>query len=363
MSQMNVIYIAETSLTNKSAYSHHVIKMCDAFSQNDFNLTLILPREKKNLNYNQLKKKFLLTSKKKFMIKSLLGTKTYNFYTRLKFAIRASKFTRYQKPDLIITRSLLSSFCLSILKVYHFLEIHNEIKSISKFLFINLNFINSKYIQRVIFISSALKKRFSLDYKKVLILHDGVDIKNFKIQKKIKKIKVVTYVGSFYSGRGIEIVKHLAKKFKTVKFRLYGGKKNYSKNTENLNFFGHVDYNKVPNILAKSDILLMPYANNVSVRANNLNTADYCSPLKMFDYLASGKIILSSKLDGICEVLNHKKNAIIVNKYTKDNWEQTFLNLLDKKYDLRKIQNNAIKTAKLYTWNQRVSKIIEAKNK
>ena len=28
---MKVIYIAETSLTNKSAYSHHVIKMCDTF--------------------------------------------------------------------------------------------------------------------------------------------------------------------------------------------------------------------------------------------------------------------------------------------------------------------------------------------
>ena len=28
-----VYYIADTSLTNKSAYTHHVIKMCDAFSQ------------------------------------------------------------------------------------------------------------------------------------------------------------------------------------------------------------------------------------------------------------------------------------------------------------------------------------------
>ena len=31
---MKVVYIAETSLTNKSAYTHHVIKMCDAFQKN-----------------------------------------------------------------------------------------------------------------------------------------------------------------------------------------------------------------------------------------------------------------------------------------------------------------------------------------
>ena len=59
----------------------------------------------------------------------------------------------------------------------------------------------------------------------------------------------------------------------------------------------------------------MPYSNKVSVRSKTLNTADYCSPLKMFDYLAAGKIIMSSKLNGICEVLSHKKNAIIVKDY------------------------------------------------
>ena len=41
-----VYYIADTSLTNKSAYTHHVIKMCDAFSQKK-NTILIIPFLKK----------------------------------------------------------------------------------------------------------------------------------------------------------------------------------------------------------------------------------------------------------------------------------------------------------------------------
>ena len=107
----------------------------------------------------------------------------------------------------------------------------------------------------------------------------------------------------------------------------------------------------------------MPYANKVFVRAKNLNTANYCSPLKMFDYLAAGKIILSSKLDGICEVLKHKKNAIIVKKYTLEDWSKTFNDLLNHKYNLIKIQDGSIKTAKKYSWNQRVLKIVEANKK
>ena len=40
---MKIVYIAETSLTNKSAYTHHVLKMCDAFSKKgevEINITL-----------------------------------------------------------------------------------------------------------------------------------------------------------------------------------------------------------------------------------------------------------------------------------------------------------------------------------
>ena len=36
----------------------------------------------------------------------------------------------------------------------------------------------------------------------------------------------------------------------------------------------------------------------------------------MFDYLASGKIIVSSKRDGICEILKHNYNALSQRIYT-----------------------------------------------
>ena len=357
---MKVLYIAETSLTNKSAYSHHVIKMCDAFGQKNCNLILVVPHEKNNLTFKKIKNNFLLNSKKPFLIKSILNSKIDNFFTRFKFAIKTSIFAKSQKPNLIVTRSLLSSFCLSILKTPHFLEIHNEIKSFSKFLFLDLNYINSKYIKKVILISNSLKKKFDISKNKILILHDGVDNKNFKKFNKIKKIRTATYVGSFYKGRGIEIITNLAKKFKMINFKLYGQKKKINNKFKNISFFNHIAYNKVPAILAKSDVLLMPYANKVFVKAKNLNTANYCSPLKMFDYLAAGKIILSSKLDGICEVLKHKKNAIIIKEYTLNEWSETFNDLLKHKYNLIKIQNGSIKTAKQYSWNQRVLKIMKA---
>ena len=78
----------------------------------------------------------------------------------------------------------------------------------------------------------------------------------------------------------------------------------------------------------------------------------------MFDYLAAGKVIVSSKLDGICEVLKHKKNAIIVEDFDYKTWEKEINNILNNKYDITIIQKNAFNTANEFTWVKRVSKIL-----
>ena len=305
---MKIFYIAETSLTNRSAYSHHVIKMCDAFSKLDHDVSLITSKKSFYFSFKKIKKDFALKGKKSFKVFFFSKHKFENFFTRILFGIRTAIFIKKNKADLILSRSIITSFILSLFKIHHFLEIHSEFKSLTKFIMINLNFINSNYIVKKILISKALNKVFNFDKKKILILHDGVDIDNFKKPKIINNIKSAAYIGSFYKGRGIEIIVQLANRFKEINFNLYGDTQNsFHTRLKNIKVFNFVPYRKIPLILSKSDLLLMPYAKNVSVRSKNLNTADYCSPLKMFDYLASGKIIMSSKLGGICEVLKHKK--------------------------------------------------------
>tara|TARA_B100001059_G_C17797911_1_gene564252 strand:+ start:254 stop:1351 length:1098 start_codon:yes stop_codon:yes gene_type:complete len=358
---MKVIYIAETSLTNKSAYSHHVIKMCDAFTKLEHEVTLITSKKNLNFIFKKLKKDFALKGKKSFKILSFTKFNSENFFTRILFGIQTSIFIKNNKADLILSRSIITSFILTLFKIHHFLEIHSEFKSLTKFIMINLNFIKSNYIIKKILISKALNRVFNFNKNEILILHDGVDIQNFKKSKIRNNIKNATYIGSFYKGRGLEIILELAKKFKKIKFNLYGDSKNtFQTNLKNIKVFDYKPYRKIPLILSKSDLLLMPYANNVSVRSNNLNTADYCSPLKMFDYLASGKIIISSKLDGICEVLKHKKNSLIVKKYNITNWVDIFQKVIKNKYPLKKIQKNAFLTSRNYTWEKRALKIFEA---
>ena len=359
---MRVAYIAETSINNKSAYTHHVIKMCDAFCAKNNKVILIIPSINKKLSFKRIRKKFLLTSKKNFLIKAILNFKVSNFLSRLLFGYKVANYLSKNCPELIITRSFISSIFFTCFKINHFLEIHSEFKGLTRFLMINLNFLNSKYILKIILISKALNKKiFKLKKKNFLTLHDAVDIKNFKNKKFDNKIKTATYVGSFYKGKGVEFILQLAERFKELEFNLYGdSKKNFYNISKNVKIHGYVNYDRVPHVLSKSDILLLPSAHIQYGRSKSVNIANYNSPLKMFDYLASGKIIVSSKRDGICEVLKHNYNAIVVKEYNVEVWIKCLKKILGNKYNLKKIRLNSLKTAKKFTWKSRVNKILLA---
>ena len=210
---MKIVYIAETSLTNNSAYTHHVIKMCDAFSQLNQEVILYIPKLHKNIKYEDIEKKYLLLSKKKFKIRSLINFKLTNIFFKIFFLLQVLRNVSKDKPNVILTRSFLSSFILSSFKIKHILEIHSEFQSFTKFLMINLNFINSSYITKKILISESLNKIFKFNKTEYIVLHDGVDVKNFSDFNEKHNIKKVSYVGSFYKGRGIELILYLAKKF------------------------------------------------------------------------------------------------------------------------------------------------------
>ena len=97
------------------------------------------------------------------------------------------------KKDLIITRNLVVSFFLILLRINHILELHDDILSSGKILerlFRNLNLLNSNSIKKIVFITSSLKrfisKKYNYNKKNFKILPDATDIINNKIVK-IKK--------------------------------------------------------------------------------------------------------------------------------------------------------------------------------
>ena len=65
-------------------------------------------------------------------------------------------------------------------------------------------------------------------------------------------------------------------------------------------------------ILSKAKILLLPYDKKVFGRSKDINLVNYMSPLKLFDYIASGSAIVASKLDVYSHILKNNYNSILI---------------------------------------------------
>ena len=74
----------------------------------------------------------------------------------------------------------------------------------------------------------------------------------------------------------------------------------------NLYFKDYVEYKNIDKELHKMDVLLMPYKNKIASGGNVGDITNFTSPLKLFDYLTTGKIIISADLPVLREVLTKK---------------------------------------------------------
>lgn len=358
-------YIAEINLCSKSAYKHQVLKMCDAFSELGFNVTLYII-SKSDIKFNEIKKKHLL--KNNFKIIALFKKKReLNFFFRVIFFIKL--LIEYKgKNTIIYSRSVLSSLLYSIICKKNYLEIHQANSGFTAFLFKIFKKKILRYINFIL-ISKNLNNILLLPNNKFLVAEDGVDIRDFNLINKNTNSEIknsCVYTGSLHKGKGFEFIIRLAKKNKKINFFVYGdintAEKKLLKDIKrirNLNIMGHVNYCKIPNILDNHPVILMPYEKEVFGNHKTANLADFMSPLKMFDYLASKKIIISSKNQNIEKILKNNYNGIICNKLSLDEWSKKIIYLMDNMNLKKTLGKNAFITAKKFTWKVRVNKILK----
>ncbi|MCX5781727.1 MAG: glycosyltransferase [Elusimicrobia bacterium] len=120
---------------------------------------------------------------------------------------------------------------------------------------------------------------------------------------------------------------------------------------KNIYFLSGKQYNQLPMYLKGFDICLLP--NKINQYTKNM------FPMKFFEYLSSGKPIISTNLDS----LNEFKELFYLSD-GKEEFEENVLKAL--KENSEELKNKRIELAKQYTWEKRIeqmSEIIEAELK
>jgi glycosyltransferase involved in cell wall biosynthesis len=198
-------------------------------------------------------------------------------------------------------------------------------------------FVRSPFCKRVVAISKALRD-YLADHlgpdaeSKLFVAHDPVNPERFDATyahaMEPKTRLAVGYVGSFYTGKGWEIVPEMAKKLPEIEFHMCGGKpyevaelRHQWRSLANVKFHGFIKPASLPEVMKNFDVGLLPNRPNVLV-AKGVDIGSYTSPMKLFEYMAAGKVVLASDLANLKEVVRPEHNGIVVDWSDSEAWVQ-----------------------------------------
>lgn len=173
------------------------------------------------------------------------------------------------------------------------------------------------------------------------------------------------YTGHLYAGRGAELLLELARRLPEINFLLVGGEPQdverlrvQADGLPNLFLTGFVPNADLPRYQAACEALLMPYQERVSASSGG-DIGRFLSPMKLFEYLACGRVILSSNLPVFGEVLADGENAVLLPPADVTAWAQTLAELPAEPARRARLSAAARQTAARYTWEARTQTVLE----
>jgi glycosyltransferase involved in cell wall biosynthesis len=174
------------------------------------------------------------------------------------------------------------------------------------------------------------------------------------------------YTGHLYRGRGLSLLLKMATCTPDITYLLVGGEPVEIKRLEsdvqsmginNIILVGFVPNAELPLYQAACDVLMMPYQHKVAASSGG-DISRYLSPMKLFEYMACGRAILSSNLQVLKEVLN-TQNAVLLPPDDVDAWTNEIQDLRSNHDRLEQLAIQARKDAAQYTWKARAERILD----
>lgn len=388
---MTIVHVANIRLPTEKAHGIQIMKMCEAFSDLGVEMELVVPRRSVNVlrdldpfAYYGIEKKFaikyLSAFDPAFLRKFKQGT-----YIKVQLSFFAVSLFFHllfnaAKHKIFYTRN---EYLLPVLLWFSkevVWETHNIPQNIEHYL---------RYLKKcrfIVAISQGLKEKLlglGISEQKILVAHDGVDLKKFQIPSaaadQIREElrlpldkKIIMYTGHLYEWKGASVLLEVAQKSSIpsqsplkirgeaggIVFVFVGGTEHdisrfrqKAKDLDNVLILGHRPHSEIPKYLAAADVLVLPNSAKKNI------SKYYTSPMKLFEYMASGRPIAASDLPSLREVLN-EDTAVFALPDDPESLTLAIQKILSDKELSARIGQNSKELVKTFTWDGRAKKIL-----
>jgi glycosyltransferase involved in cell wall biosynthesis len=370
---MKIVCIAASFIPSNTANSIQVMKATHALAELGHSVTLLVPGEGQ-ADWDSLQSFYGLQTR--FEVEWIPENLAFRRYD---YAFKAVRRARELAPDLVYTWVLQAAVLSLSHGVPTILELHDRVTGrLGPWLF--KRFWRSQTAHRLLTNTAALRKvlsdEFALSPKpgQVLIAPNGVELERYRGLSTPERARdklglsqrfTAGYTGHFYVGRGTSLMLALAKRMPELQFLWVGGQPDDvadwrerldTEGITNVTLTGFVENTVLPQYQAAADVLLMPYGTRIAGSGGG-NSAEVASPMKMFEYMAAGRPIITSDLPVIREVLNEDM-AVFCPPEDVDAWQEALLLLKkdkDKRESLAKVAKAAVGA---YTWQARAERAL-----
>ena len=368
---MKIIYIANLRLPTEKAHGIQVMKMCESFAQQGNELELIIPRRINPIkddpfDYYGVARVFKI---RKIPCLDLITLDKYVGHLGLwiesvSFNLFAVPYIFLKKSDIIYTRD---KFFLSLSLLLKNIIFENHTFPRKYFLY-RLFF---KKMMGVVVITQKLRDLLierGISPDKILVAPDGVDLEEFNVKETKEECrrklnlpqdkKIILYTGHLYQWKGAQTLAEASSYLPEDAYVYFvGGTTKDIKEFEiqnsklKIKVIGHRPHAEIPYWLKAADILVLPNSGKEDI------SKFWTSPIKMFEYMASGRPIVSSDLPSIREILN-ERNAVLVEPDNSKALASAIERVLRSSDLSEKISMQALRDVQNYSWSNRAKNIL-----
>jgi glycosyltransferase involved in cell wall biosynthesis len=365
---MRILYLSISYVPSRSASSVHAMKMCAALARAGHDVELVTKGtpQRQEPGVDDVFEHYGVD---RFRVTPV--SRPPHRGGGLVYLGQVSRLLRERRAvDLVYSRDLVAAWRAAAGGHRVIFEAHGLPQGLQRWFARRL--VRAAGLQRLVFISRALEELWRseglLDAPvQTLVAHDAADPMPTGESSTAGASGPLRagYVGHLYGGRGVELILAVARALPEVEFHLVGGRERELAAWQaqavprNVQFHGFVPPGELPALYRGFDVLLMPYQRSVSVRSGASDTARWMSPMKMFEYMATGKAIVSSDLPVLREVLEHDANALLVDPEDASAWVEALKQLAREPALRARLGERALADfERHYTWSARAESVL-----
>lgn len=374
---MKIAYIAHTRYPTEKAHGVQMTKVCEALVALGHDVTLLAPGVHNEIKtpykkYYDVQQNF--TAKhlptKDALLSPLIPGRFAMAFTMKSYRSALGTYFNEHDFDLLYVRSphVLEAALAS--RIPTVLELHT-LPRVRKQKFIS----QCKQCRLVVCLTTPMKDAlvaWGMPEDRVMVEGDAVDLERFThVQPDVFTLKtekpVVGYIGSLTTmdriEKGVDLLIRAAAKEKNFFTFIVGGPeaaadryrslaKSLGLTEKDIRIEGPVSASKVPAAIAACDVCVYP-----APKSNHPFFMRDTSPLKLFEYLASGKQIVCADILPVWDIVD-EQTAHMVEPGSADALAQGIQQALAHPLDTKKAQ----KLVKKHTWEKRMERIIKSLN-